>query len=92
MAFIPSIFTRDVSSSVAGFLAIRVTGSAISTFPYPYTTSLVREIEGKNFPDTHIIRVLPRVLFVYSVASYAEIYCFLRVTAESNINGGASGN
>lgn len=65
VAFIPSIFTRDVSSSAAGFLAIRVTGSAISlSCPYPYTTSVVREIEGKNASI--------RILYGY----YPAVYIF----------------
>lgn len=67
VAFIPSIFTRDVSSSAAGFLAIRVTGSAISLFyPYPYTTLVVREIEGKNAPI--------RILYGYQVLFAVYIF------------------
>lgn len=81
VAFIPSIFTRDVSSSAAGFLAIRV-GFAIAIYFYPYTTLVVCEIEGKNIP----IRILYGYylpLFIYS-ASSAEILP-PDVTAESNI-------
>lgn len=77
VAFIPSIFTRDVSSSAAGFLAIRVTGSAISlSYPYPYTTSVAREIEGKNAP----IRILYGYyfpVFIYSAPTalrYRTLY------------------
>lgn len=65
VAFIPSIFTRDVSSSAAGFFAIRVTGSAISlSYPYPYTTSVVREIEGKNASIRILYGYYPRCLYI----------------------------
>lgn len=81
VAFIPSIFTRDVSSSAAGFLAIRV-GSAIAIYFYPYTTLVVRKIEGKNTP----IRILYGYylpLFIYSTPNVEILPP--DVTAESNI-------
>lgn len=70
VAFIPSIFTRDVSSSGAGFLAIRV-GSAVAIYFYPYTILVVCEIEGKN-TSIRILYGYYLLLFIYSAPS-AEI-------------------
>lgn len=68
MAFIPSIFTRDVSSSAAGFLAIRVPGSAISTYPYPYTTLSVKS--NVRIPRyAYYMGIKPLSIFVYSEPS-----------------------
>lgn len=71
VAFIPSIFTRDVSSSVAGFLAIRVTGSALYIEP----SLILRPPRLSVKSEVRVSSITCRCLYIQL---RAPRYCFLR--------------
>lgn len=71
VAFIPSIFTRDVSSSAAGFLAIRVTVvSAVSTFVFcPPPPLFPRNRKVLATPHSALVRLSSISFFLFFLSS-----------------------